>query len=236
MPIMNYIFDLVLIGIITASVLVSKRRGFLKSSYTVLSLIISAVLIVTLQQPFTDYLSSSALGQTVRDKVQLQVQGTAEEQMPQINGEEDSETAVKVGEVMGLPSFLMDFLDEKLEKQAEAVETMKNDALAVLTDTVTEVILKIASIILLFLAVRLGVFVLLRLLDIIFKLPLLSGVNSFLGMIVGALNGLLIVYIICAILTLLAPTESLSAISKVVDETLIVKHFYDNNLLIELFI
>lgn len=233
---MNYIFDLVLIGIITASVLVSKRRGFLKSSYTVLSLIISAVLIVTLQQPFTDYLSSSALGQTVRDKVQLQVQGTAEEQMPQINGEEDSETAVKVGEVMGLPSFLMDFLDEKLEKQAEAVETMKNDALAVLTDTVTEVILKIASIILLFLAVRFGVFVLLRLLDIIFKLPLLSGVNSFLGMIVGALNGLLIVYIICAILTLLAPTESLSAISKVVDETLIVKHFYDNNLLIELFI
>lgn len=233
---MNYIFDLVLIGIITASVLVSKRRGFLKSSYTVLSLIISAVLIVTLQQPFTDYLSSSALGQTVRDKVQLQVQGTAEEQMPEINGEEDSETAVKVGEVMGLPSFLMDFLDEKLEKQAEAVETMKNDALAVLTDTVTEVILKIASIILLFLAVRLGVFVLLRLLDIIFKLPLLSGVNSFLGMIVGALNGLLIVYIICAILTLLAPTESLSVISKVVDETLIVKHFYDNNLLIELFI
>ncbi len=233
---MNYIFDLVLIGIITASVLVAKRRGFLKSSHTVLSLIISAVLIVTLQQPFTDYLSSSALGQTVRDKVQLQVMGTAEEQMTDINAEEDEETAVKVGEMMGLPSFLMDFLDEKLEKQTEAVETMKNDALAVLTDTVTEVILKIASIILLFLAVRLGVFLLLRLLDIIFKLPLLSGVNSFLGMIVGALNGLLIVYIICAVLTLLAPTESLSAISQIVDETLVVKYFYDNNLLIEMFI
>ncbi|MBQ8636801.1 MAG: CvpA family protein [Clostridia bacterium] len=233
---MNYIFDLVLIGIITASVLVAKRRGFLKSSYTVLSLIISAVLIVTLQQPFTDYLSSSALGQTVRDKVQLQVMGTAEKQMTDINAEEDEETAVKVGEMMGLPSFLMDFLDEKLEKQAEAVETMKNDALAVLTDTVTEVILKIASIILLFLAVRLGVFLLLRLLDIIFKLPLLSGVNSFLGMIVGALNGLLIVYIICALLTLLAPTESLSTLSEIVDETLIVKYFYDNNLLIEMFI
>lgn len=233
---MNYIFDLVLIGIITASVLVAKRRGFLKSSYTVLSLIISAVLIVTLQQPFTEYLSSSALGQTVRDKVQLQVMGTVEEEMPEIKGEEDSETAVKVGEMMGLPSFLMDFLDEKLQKQTEAVETMKNDALVVLTDTVTEVILKIASIILLFLAVRLGVFLLLRLLDIIFKLPLLSGVNSFLGMIVGALNGLLIVYIICAVLTLLAPTESLSEISRIVDETLIVKYFYDNNLLIEMFI
>ncbi len=233
---MNYLFDLVLIGIITAAVLVARRRGFLKSSYNVLSLIISVVLIVTLQQPFTDYLMTSPLGQTVREKVSEQVMGTAEEDMEVIADEEDSETAVKVGEMMGLPQFLMDFLDEKLEKQTEAVEIMKNDAFAVLTDTVTEVILKIVSIILLFLAVRLGVFLLLRLLDILFKLPVLSSVNSFLGMIVGALNGLLVVYILCAILTLLAPTESLSVIGDIVDKTLIVKYFYNNNLLIELFI
>ncbi|MBQ7794556.1 MAG: CvpA family protein, partial [Clostridia bacterium] len=187
-------------------------------------------------QPFTDYLTSSALGQTVREKVSEQVLGTAEEDMAAIQGEEDGETAVKVGEMMGLPTFLMEFLDEKLAKQTEAVETMKNDALVVLTDTVTEVILKIVSIILLFLAVRLGVFLLLRLLDLLFKLPVLSGVNSFLGMIVGALNGLLAVYILCAVLTLLAPTESLSVIGDIVDKTLIVKYFYNNNLLIELFI
>lgn len=233
---MHYIFDIVLIAIITASVIISKRRGFLKSSYTVLSLIISAVLIVTLQQPFTEYLSSSALGQTVREKVEEQVLGISEEEMAEIEDTEDAETAVKVGEMMGLPVFLMDFLDEKLEKQAEAVETMKNDALTVLTDTVTEVILKIASIILLFLLVRVGVFLLLRLLDLIFKFPLLSGVNSFLGMMIGAFNGLLIVYIICALLTLLAPTESLSSIGDIVDSTILTKYFYNNNLLIELFI
>ncbi len=233
---MHYIFDIVLIAIITASVIISKRRGFLKSSYTVLSLIISAVLIVTLQQPFTDYLSTSALGETVREKVSEQVMGVSEEEMAEIEDTEDAETAVKVGEMMGLPVFLMDFLDEKLEKQAEAVENMKNDALTVLTETVTEVILKIASIILLFLIVRLGVFLLLRLLDLIFKFPLLSGVNSFMGMLIGAFNGLLIVYIICALLTLLAPTEALSSIGEVVDSTILVKYFYNNNLLIELFI
>ncbi len=233
---MNYVFDLILIGIITAAVLISKKRGFLKSSYTVLSLLISVVLIVTLQQPFTEYLTTSALGQTVREKVSEQVIGTAEEDMAAIEDKEDGEAAVKVGEMMGLPEFLMDFLDEKLEKQTEAVEIMKNDALAVLTDTVTEVILKIVSIILLFLAVRVGVFLLLRLLDILFKLPVLSSVNALLGMVVGALNGLLAVYILCAILTLLAPTESLSVIGDIVDKTLIVKYFYNNNLLIELFI
>lgn len=233
---MNYIFDVVLIAIITASVIISKKRGFIKSSYTVLSLIISAILIVTLQQPFTDYLSKSALGQTVRERVEEQVLGVSEDEIAEIEDTEDAETAVKVGEMMGLPVFMMEFLDEKLEKQAAAVETMKNDALTVLTDTVTEVILKIASIILLFLIVRLAVFLILRLLDLIFKFPILSSVNSFLGILIGALNGLLIVYIICALLTLLAPTEALSSIGGIVDSTILVKFFYHNNLLIELFI
>lgn len=233
---MHYILDLVLIGIITAAVLIAKRRGFLKSSYNVLSLVITAVLIIALQESFCTYLEGSALGTAVRTKVEEQVMGTAGEEMAQIEDTEDAETAVKVGEMMGLPSFLMNFLDEKLEKQAEAVETMKNDALAVLTDAVTEMILKIVSILLLFAVVRVGVFLLLRLLDLLFKLPVLHGINSFLGMLIGAVNGLLIVFILCALLTLLVPTDSMSALGEVIDKTLLVKYFYNNNLLIELFI
>ena len=233
---MQYILDIALIAVITAAVMIAKKRGFLKSSYNVLSLIITAVLIFTMQEPFCEYLSSSKLGDTVRENVSKQVMGTAESEFSEIDDTEDAETAVKVGEMMGLPTFLMDFLDDKLEKQTKAVENMKNDALAVLTDTVTEVIIKIISIILLFILVRLGVFLLLHFLDALFKLPVLHGINSFLGMIVGAVNGLLVVYVACALLTLLAPTESLSAISEAVDKTLIMKYFYNNNLLIEFFI
>lgn len=233
---MQYILDLVLVAIITASVLIAKKRGFLKSSYNVLSLAITAVLIFTLQTPFCEYLATSKLGETVRENVQKQVMGTAEEELPAIEGTQEEQDAVMVAQMMGLPSFLMDFLDEKLEKQAQAVEDMKNDAFAVLTDAVTEVILKIISIILFFILVRVGVFLLLHLLDLVFKLPVLSGINSFLGMLIGAANGLLIVYIICALLTLLAPTESLAVLNEMVDKTLIMKYFYNNNLLIELFI
>lgn len=233
---MSYILDLALVGVITASVLISKKRGFLKSSYNVLSLVISALLIVTLMQPFTDYLISSRLGETVREKVEERVMGTAEKEFDNIEDKEDADTAQKVGEMMGLPMFLMDFLDDKLEKQTQAVETMKNDALAVLTDTLTEAVLKIISIILLFALVRLGVFLLLQMLEAVFKLPVLNGINSFLGMLIGAVNGLLIVYLACALLTLLAPTESQSMIGNAVDGTLLMKYFYNNNLLIELFI
>ncbi len=233
---MHYLLDLALIAVVTSAVMIAKRKGFIKSSYNVLSLIITAVLILSLQQPFCDYLAKSALGETVREKVEEQVLGTAASEEMEIQDAEDAETAVKVGEMMGLPEFLMRFLDEKLEKQTEAVENMKNNALEVLTDTVTEMILKIISILLLFILVRVGVFLLLHILEALFKLPVLNGINSFLGMIIGAVNGLLIVYIICALFTLLAPTESMGQIGEAIDKTLILKYFYNNNLLIELFI
>ena len=232
---MQYILDLALVAVITAAVLIAKRRGFLKSSYNILSLVITVLLIFTLQEPFCKYLAESKLGEAVHDKVSLQVQGTAAEQEEQIEDSEDADTAVKVGEIMGLPTFMMDFLDKKLQKQTAAVENMKNDALGILTDTVTEVLLKIISAVLLFLLVRVGVFLLLHILEMLFKLPLLHSINSLLGMIIGAANGLLIVYVICALLMFLSPGESLSQITQVIDKTYLVKYFYNNNLLLELF-
>lgn len=233
---MQYIIDLVTIGILTAAIVMGKQRGFLKSSYNLLSFVITAVLILTLQQPFCDYLSGSALGESIRAKVSEQVVGSAVSDMPEIEGSDDAETAIKVGEVMGLPSFMMDFLDEKLKKQTEAIETMKNDALSTLSDAVTELILKIISILLLFILVRVCVFLLLHILNIIFRMPVLKSINSILGIAIGTVNGLIIIYIVCAVVTLLIPTDSVSSIVNMIDSTLITKYFYHNNLLIEMFI
>lgn len=233
---MNYILDLVLIGIIAVAVIIGREKGFLKSSYNILSFIITAVLILTMSDPFCEYLSSSALGDTVRERVSEKVCGTVEENEDAVKDGEDAQTAVKVGEMMGLPDFLMKFLDDKLEKQAEAVEVMKNNALDTLTEAVSEIIIKIASVILLFLMVRIGVFLLLKILTVIFSLPGLDKINSFFGMAAGAVNGLLAVYILCAVLTLLVPAANIAAVSEAADSTLLFKYFYNNNLLIELFI
>ncbi len=233
---MQYIIDLVTIGILTTAIVMGKQRGFLKSSYNILSFVITAILILTLQQPFCDYLSGSTLGENIRIKVNEQVLGSAEKDSAKIEGTDDAETAIKVGEVMGLPSFMMNFLDEKLQKQTEAVETMKNDALTTLSAAVTELILKIISILLLFVMVRVCVFLLLHILNIIFKMPILKSINSILGIAIGTVNGLIVIYIICAVITLLIPTDSVGSIVNMIDSTLITKYFYHNNLLIEIFI
>ncbi len=230
---LNYILDLALIAVVTLSCMIAKRRGFLKSSNTILSLIISAVLIVTLLEPFTDYLIKSPIGESIGEKISYKVEDTAEDEEITV---EDGKSAEEFGKVMGLPVFMTAIVGDKIEEQVEKMEEIKNDALTQVSDAVLEVVLKIIAIILLFLLVKVGVFLLLRFLDAVFKLPILSGINSFLGIFVGLINGLLAVYIICAVLALLVPSASMEALTASIDNTILFKYFYNNNLLIELFV
>ncbi len=230
---LNYILDLALIAVITASCMIAKRKGFLKSSNTILSLIVSAVLIVTLLEPFTDYLIKSPIGERIGEKISYKVENTAEDEEIIV---EDGESAKEFGNVLGLPVFMTAIVGDKIEEQTKKMEEIKNDALAAVSDAVLEVVLKILAIILLFLLVKVGVFLLLRLLDAVFKLPILSGINSFLGIFIGLINGLLAVYIICAVLALFVPSASVEALTTAIDNTILFKYFYNNNLLIELFV
>lgn len=233
---MHYIIDLITIGIITGAVLIGKRKGFLKSSYNVLSFVITAILVVSLQDPFCDFLAQSTLGENIRLSVFEQVTGKAEENQEAFTESEDVSSVSQIGEEMGLPDFMMKFFDEKLEEQTQAVETIKNSALATLADAVTELILKIISILLLFVIVRISVFLLLQILGALFKLPVLKSINSVLGILIGTVNGLIVIYIVCAVITLLIPSDSLGVVVEMIDSTLLTKYFYNNNLLIEIFI
>ena len=230
---LNYILDLGIIAVITASCMIAKNKGFLKSSNTILSLVVSAVLIVTLLDPFTEYLIKSPIGERIGEKISYKVEDTAEDEELTV---EDKDSAEEFGKVMGLPVFMTSIVGDKIEEQTKKMEEIKNDALTAVSDAVLEVVLKILAIILLFLLVKIGVFLLLKLLDAVFKLPLLSGINSALGIFIGLINGILAVYVICAVMALFVPSASMEAVTQAIDNTIIFKYFYNNNLLIELFV
>lgn len=227
---MNYIFDTVLVAIIIVAIVIGRKKGFLKSSYNVLSLLISTTLILTLSDPFCEYLKNSTFGELVHKRVEEKIIVKTDDE-----DTDNEEIAEKIGEIMNLPDFLVMFLEERLERQTEAIETAKNDVINMMVDTVTDMIIKIVSIILLFLLVRIGVFLLLKILGVATKMPGINGIDRFFGTLIGAVNGVFIVYIICAIITLFVSGEKFEYISSVIDSTYVVKYFYNNNFLIELF-
>lgn len=225
---MNYLLDLALIAIVVISVMIAKKRGFIKSSDTIISLIISALLIVTLLEPFTSFLVKSPLGKTISDKISFRIEQKADDEFVI----EDEQSAKDFGIDLGLPVFMTNMVGDKIED----IDNMKDDIITAMSEAVTEAVLKVVAIIVLFILVKIGVFFLIKLLDVAFKLPLLNDINKILGIVVGAINGVLAVYMLCAALALFAPSESMDTLKVAIDNSILVKYFYNNNLLIDLFI
>lgn len=100
--------------------------------------------------------------------------------------------------------------------------------------SVTLFVMKIITMILLFFVMKLLVMILFKFIGAIFKIPVLSQLNFIAGGAIGLLNAALIVYIICAVMSL--NLASAPDMAENIEKTMLLKHFYNNNILLNLFI
>ena len=66
------------------------------------------------------------------------------------------------------------------------------------------------------------------------KIPIIKHFNRGGGMLLGGLIGILIVYIICAVLFVLTPFAENGGIAKIMDESIFAVSFFENNLILNL--
>lgn len=103
-----------------------------------------------------------------------------------------------------------------------------------LSGNISAVIVNILSIVIIFLAIRAILFGVSMLLDMFMKLPILNELNKIAGGIFGAVNGLLIVYVLFAVFALLAPTQVFIPLLELVEQSRIASLFYNHNILLNL--
>ena len=234
---MHYWFlDVILLTVITVIVWISMKKGFLKASYHALATIITILLVFAFQMPFQEYLEQSSLGDLVQEKVSLSVRTSMEENPEVKNAQSDESGLEAAANALPLPDFLHKFLNQMIRQQSENFETLKISVADSLTDMVSSVILQLVSIVLLFLLVRLGLYLLFLLLQSMAKLPVLRFFNKALEIVMGAVNALLAVYLVCALVMLLTPVKSAEHLNEVINQTYLVKYFYQNNLLMTIFL
>lgn len=227
------ILDIALITVIVFFITVAAKKGFIKASRNIAALILTAVLMTSLQPVVLGILRQSPLGDNIKIMVSKNITGAYEkEQLPPDADTTDTEQSLMICEALSLPSFLSDSIEDSIKQMSE----IKNNVMEVITDSISLFILRLISIILLFLAVRIFVFLVLKLLESLFGLPVLKTVNKTLGAVIGIVNALIAVYIICGAVSLLTPTANLAEVQTAVDTTYILKYFYNNNLLLSLFI
>lgn len=230
---MWYILDIVLIGIIIFFVVWSAKKGFISSSKTIFTLILTVTLLASMQDVVLEALQKSQLGDNIKNIVSQNVTKTYEaEQLPEDADTTDTQQSLMICEAMSLPSFLSKSIENTMLQMAE----IKNNVMDVITDAITLLIMRIIAMLILFVLVRIIVFLAIKFLESLFELPGLKTVNKVLGALIGIVNALLAVYIICGAVSILVPTDKLSVVSEAIDQTLLLGFLYNNNLLFSLFV
>ncbi len=226
---MNYIeyiplaCDVAMIVFMIAVVLGMAKRGFIKSVYKIISVVITILAVSFLTQPVADVLEESQAGAMIYRSVNQTFEKATQEKLTAENSGEADEFTLQA--VWDMPSYI---------KNSSEIRSIKEDMTANASHVVTAMILRLLSAICLFILVRFIVMLLFSLIDVIFKLPVLSGINKIIGVFAGIINCLIVVYVICAVISLNIPV--FDGARDVIGNTYIVKHFYNYNILMNMFI
>ena len=185
---MSYLLDAVLIVLFALCVWIGWKRGFIKTVSGLIALAVAVIVASTFSTPIANAVYTGtvepAVLSTLEEKISSEVLPTAEQldaaidEMPSLVA-----TLLEVGD-MGSGAAILE--------QVDAVESGKSAASTITDCVVTPIVLPLMQMlcsVVLFAAAYLIASILLRVLDLVAKLPVLKQLNSVLGVVAGALTG-----------------------------------------------
>lgn len=221
-----------LIGVVVFLVVmfgVGYKKGFVKIVFSLAVTILAFVLAVLLVGPFESYIKNST---PVYDKIHEQMTEYIEKYVSKEMDVASTELQKEAIQELKLPSAIKDKLidgntvDEKL--------TMGVDTFAeYLATSLTDILVEAFSVILLFLCIKLVLRIVVSLVDLISKLPVVNGINKSLGGVVGVVEGVFIIWLVCLLLTAISGTEIGQQIFSAISTNKILNFVYNNNLILK---
>ena len=202
------VLDLIFVLIIAVCVIIGIKQGFIKSLLGIASLFVSIIAAVYLYKPFIDLLYGIPAVSGVIDSIIAGIKNAIS-------------SALGSGEMQNLPPFLGAFIGDTI--------TSGNEMIAgALAEAAFSCVLVIIFIIL----VRIAIFILVKALNLVAKLPVIKQFNGLLGGITGLMTGFIICYIAAIILFVWSNAANGTWINEAISSSMVAKHFFETNILI----
>ena len=227
---MNWLM-IIVVTFLALCILNGYRKGFLRMMYSMVSWIIMIVFVAWATPYVNSYLmEKTSLYETItaycenaiKEKAQAGTQSVIEEQSTQL---------AKAG-VM-LPDSVLNSISEKTAGLAgEMIESggIYEQVAAGMADFILN---GISS----FLALALAMVVLhliSRLLNVVSKIPVIRGINRYLGIAAGAVYGMMIVWIGFYLIAICSTSETGAALASYIYESPFLTYLYENNVVVTL--
>lgn len=210
---MSIIVDLVILAIMILCIIIGYVRGLTGALIKILSFVLSIVIAFILFIPISNLIIDKTqidenLEQTIRETI--------------IGNEQNKEE--------NMPQAITDYIGQKVENVADDAKEAIADSTA---RDVAVTIVKAGTWILLFIIARILLIFLRFITALIAKLPVIKQCDKLGGIIYGIIEGLIIIYVLLAIISFVSPMLS-GNLANAIDKSYIGSIMYNNNLLLKI--
>lgn len=224
--------DLLVIAIIVFFGFVGIKNGFIYSIFKLVSFFVAAILSVKFYPLLSNILDKTFIFTNIKSVILKNLLLQKEAQSGIVN--QGAQTAMgSVVDGLKLPGFLKEAIKGQLAKENVMNLLDFSAIMDKISDVLTHVVIDILSLLILYIAIRIGLIFLRFVLQGLAKLPIFKQMDKLGGFAFGAVEGLLTVYVIFAFLMLFSSAPAFKGFFDAVETSAIAKFFYQNNLIVD---
>ncbi|WP_394524486.1 CvpA family protein [Lacrimispora sp. JR3] len=211
-------------------VLYGHHRGFIRLVVSMLALVLSLTIVRAALPVVTEYLKeNTGLQQTISESMKKSVGLQAEEGSDEASSEMPSVQRTVI-EKLNLPQTMKNALIEN--NNSEMYQMLGVQAFTdYIGNYLANKILNSVGFVILFAAVYVAMKLIVRWLDLISRLPILSGINKIAGALLGGIQGLVFVWLACILITAFSGTSWGLLLSQQIEASKWLSYLYSHNLL-----
>lgn len=216
-------------------ILYGHYRGFIRLAVSLLSLVIALTAVSAAMPYVTDWLKNdTSFYESVKAGAERMAGFTEGPELEEGKGS-NPEDAQGASAMAGIEDLTLPEQLKRLLTENNTEEVYERLGVSAFQDYVggylADMMLRILVFVALFLVIFIGLRILVVWLDLIAKLPILSGLNQIAGAILGGVEGLIFVWIGCLVLTLFSGTGPGLQVMGQIDASAWLSWLYDHNLL-----
>lgn len=209
-------------------IIYGHHRGFIRLVVSMFAVIISLTIVRVSLPVVTEYIQeNTGLRQTISESMKKSV-GLSQDYS--IDSAEEPSAQRSVIENLKIPKNIKNALVENNNSEIYQVLGVEGFSDYV-GNYLADVILNSAGFVLLFAMVFLILKLIMRWLDLIAKLPILSGINKMAGAALGGLEGLIFLWMGCLIITVFSGTEWGALLVRQIESSVWLSYLYTHNFL-----
>ena len=189
-----------------------KRQGLTGSLIKIVSFVLSLIIAFVLFIPISNLIiDNTQIDENIEQTIREMIVGNTEEEQK-------------------MPEAITDYITEQVENASDSAKETIADNTA---REVSLTIVKAGTWIVLFIVARILLILLRFITSLIAKLPVIKQFDKLGGIIYGILEGLIIIYVILAIISFVLPMMN-GTLANAIEESYVGSMMYNNNLLLKI--